>query len=84
MGSVLKHLLTAVVALASFPLLAALETTQSLEVRFCPASAVWAYPLESQRELQSLLLQNVAVINHGSARFNIDHIDIELLRPHRY
>ncbi len=83
MGSVLKHLLTAVVALASFPLLAALETTQSLEVRFCPASAVWAYPLESQRELQSLLLQNVAVINHGSARFNIDHIDIELLQSSR-
>jgi hypothetical protein len=83
MGSVLKHLLTAVVALASFPLLAAIETTQSLEVRFCPASAVWAYPLESQRELQSLLLQNVAVINHGSARFNIDHIDIELLQSSR-
>jgi hypothetical protein len=83
MGSVLKHLLTALVALASFSLLAAIETTQSLEVRFCPASAVWAYPLASQRELQSLLLQNVAVINHGSARFNIDHIDIELLQSSR-
>jgi murein DD-endopeptidase MepM/ murein hydrolase activator NlpD len=59
------------------------ESVPSIEVRFCPPSAVRTYPLESRRELQSLLLQNVAVINHGSAAFKIDNIDIELLQSNR-
>jgi murein DD-endopeptidase MepM/ murein hydrolase activator NlpD len=62
---------------------AAAETPRSIEIRFCPASAVRTYPLESRRDLQSLLLQNVAVINHGSAPFKIDDIDIELLQSNR-
>lgn len=56
------------------------EKPQSIEILFCPASAVRTYPLESRRELQGLLLQNVALINHGGAPFKIDNIDIELLR----
>jgi len=59
------------------------EKPQSVEVRFCPASAVRTYPLESRRDLQSLLLQNVAVINHGTTPFKIDDIDIELLQSNR-
>jgi murein DD-endopeptidase MepM/ murein hydrolase activator NlpD len=59
------------------------EKPQSVEIRFCPASAVRTYPLESRRDLQSLLLQNVAVINHDSAPFKIDDIEIELLRSNR-
>src|SRR5437867_2390421 len=59
---------------------AAAEPPKSVEVRFCPALAVRTYPLESRRDLQSLLLQNVAVINHGSAAFKIENIEIELLR----
>jgi murein DD-endopeptidase MepM/ murein hydrolase activator NlpD len=59
------------------------EKPQSVEIRFCPASAVRTYPLESRRDLQSLLLQNVAVINHGSAPFKIENIEIELLRSNR-
>jgi hypothetical protein len=39
--------------------------------------------LESRRDLQGLLLQNVAVINHGSVPFKIDDIDIELLQSNR-
>src|SRR5262249_58629445 len=62
---------------------AAAETPKSVEIRFCPASAVHTYPLENRRDLQSLLLQNVAVINHGSAPFKIDNIDIELLQANR-
>src|SRR5438132_11485522 len=62
---------------------AAAETPRSVEIRFCPASAVRTYPLESRRALQSLLLQNVAVINHGSAPFKIDDIDIELLQSNQ-
>src|SRR6266542_3535876 len=59
------------------------EKPQSVEVRFCPASTVRTYPLESRRDLQSLLLQNVAVINHGDAPFKIDNLDIELLQSNR-
>src|SRR6266481_1638174 len=62
---------------------AAAETPRSVEIRFCPASSVRTYPLESRRDLQSLLLQNAAVINHGSAPFKIDDIDIELLQSNR-
>jgi murein DD-endopeptidase MepM/ murein hydrolase activator NlpD len=59
------------------------DPQKSVELRFCPASAVRTYPLESRRDLQSLLLQNVAVINHGSAPFKIADIDIELLQANR-
>jgi murein DD-endopeptidase MepM/ murein hydrolase activator NlpD len=62
---------------------AAAQTPKSVEIRFCPASVVRTYPLESRRDLQGLLLQNVAVINHGSAPFKIDNIDIELLQSDR-
>ena len=68
---------------AVWSLSAAAAPPKSVEIRFCPASAVRTYPLESRRDLQSLLLQNVAVINHGSAPFKIDDIDIELLHANR-
>ncbi len=55
------------------------EPAPTIEIRFCPASAVRTYPLESRRELQSLLLQNVAVINHGKAAFDVKEIELELL-----
>src|SRR5215203_561083 len=63
--------------------LSAFADPKSVELRFCPASAVRTYPLEDRRDLQSLLLQNVAVINHGSAPFKIADIDIELLQANR-
>jgi murein DD-endopeptidase MepM/ murein hydrolase activator NlpD len=62
---------------------AAAESAKAIEIRFCPASAVRTYPLESRRALQSLLLQNIAVINHGEAPFKIENIDIELLQANR-
>jgi murein DD-endopeptidase MepM/ murein hydrolase activator NlpD len=68
---------------AAWLLSASAEKPQSVEIRFCPASAVRTYPLESRRDLQGLLLQNVAVINHGSAPFKTDSIDIELLQSNR-
>jgi len=62
---------------------AAAESPKPVEIRFCPASLVRTYPLESRRDLRGLLLQNIAVINHGEAPFEIDNIDIELLRSNR-
>jgi murein DD-endopeptidase MepM/ murein hydrolase activator NlpD len=58
----------------------AADTPKSVEIRFCPASAVRTYPLESRRELQGLLLQNAAIINHGPAVFDVKEIELELLQ----
>jgi Peptidase family M23 len=58
---------------------ASAEPPKSVEIRFCPASAVRTYPLESRRDLQSLLLQNAAVINHGQPAFDVKEIELELL-----
>ena len=55
------------------------EPPKSIEIRFCPASAVRTYPLESRRDLQSLLLQNAAVINRGQSAFDVKEIELELL-----
>jgi hypothetical protein len=56
------------------------ETTPPIEIRFCPAASVRTYPLEDRRELQSLLLHNMAVINHGAAAFQVKGITFELLK----
>jgi murein DD-endopeptidase MepM/ murein hydrolase activator NlpD len=76
----MKHILTGFLAFTLCFSSAFAETPPPIEVRFCPASAVHTYPLESRRDLQSLMLQNVAVINHGEAPFKIHHIEIELLQ----
>src|SRR2546430_15470705 len=74
----MKHILTGFLA---FTLLSAFaETPPPIEVRFCPASAIHTYPLESRREVNSLLLQNVAVLNHSAAAFKIRAVTIELLQ----
>jgi len=73
----------AALPLAVFTSATPARTAPSIEIRFCPASTVRTYPLESRREVQSLLLQNVAVINHGSAAFEINAIELELLQAGR-
>jgi murein DD-endopeptidase MepM/ murein hydrolase activator NlpD len=77
----MKYFAVAFFALALFAAVA--EESKPVEIRFCPASAVRTYPIENRRNLQSLLLQNVAVINHSDAVLKIDHIDIELLQSNR-
>src|SRR5262245_28567769 len=61
----------------------AITTSLSLEIRFCPESAVRSYPLDMQRDLKSLLLQNAAVINHDTAIFEVENVVIELLQSNR-
>ena len=73
----MKYLIVAFFAVWSLSAFA--EPLKSVEVRFCPASAVRTYPLESRRDLQSLLLQNAAVINHGQSAFDVKEIELELL-----
>jgi murein DD-endopeptidase MepM/ murein hydrolase activator NlpD len=78
-----KYLVAGFSAAALFTSHVASTTALPVETHFCPAAAVRTYPLESRREIQSLLLQNVAVINHGSAPFKIDNINFELLQSNR-
>jgi len=68
------------VELAQFSAGADPRPSSDVEIRFCPAARVHTYPLESQRDIHSLLLQNMAVINHGSTLFKIGGIDLELLQ----
>lgn len=61
------------------PSTAAVSTASQLEVRFCPATVARPYALDSLRGVQGLLLQNVAVINHGPP-VKLEAVEIELLR----
>ncbi len=48
-------------------------------VKFCPVEQVRTYPLESRRNIQSLVLQNVLVSHGGSAPVEIVGVDVELM-----
>lgn len=77
MHSVLK-IVTANVMLLSCA--ASAQDAGQLEIRFCPAAQVRTFPLESHRGVQSLLLQNAALINHAATPVEITALDVELLR----
>jgi murein DD-endopeptidase MepM/ murein hydrolase activator NlpD len=50
------------------------------EIRICPGTAVWTYPLESQRGVNSLVVQAVAVMNPaGGAPIRVDSVEFQLL-----
>jgi len=51
-----------------------------LEVRFCPVGNVWSYPAESQRGVQSVLLQNAAIVNRATEPIEITTVDIDLMQ----
>jgi murein DD-endopeptidase MepM/ murein hydrolase activator NlpD len=67
-------------ALLAFGASAIASETGPMEIRFCPATEVRTFPLESQRSVQSLVVQNVAVINPGATKIQLTGIDFELLR----
>jgi murein DD-endopeptidase MepM/ murein hydrolase activator NlpD len=58
----------------------AAQEIDTLEIRFCPTIQARTFPLESSRGVQSLLLQNAAVINHGVSSADITEVTLELLR----
>ena len=80
MIKLMKQIIIVFLAITLCSASAVTKTAPSVEIRFCPASAVHIYPLESRRELQGLLLQNLAVINHGAAAFKIKAVVLELLQ----
>ena len=61
------------------PLLHA-QAAGALEIRFCPAAQVRTYPLESRRDIRSLVLQNLLVINHGTDPVDVTEIDLSLMQ----
>jgi hypothetical protein len=74
----MKLSLIALLAALAPPGLAA--TAPSAEVRFCPATVARTYPLDSLRGVQSLNLQNLAVLNTGAEPLEVAAIDIDLVR----
>lgn len=75
----MKNLIGAAVLLAVCAVPAS-AASANLELRFCPSSQVRTYPLESRREIESLLLQNVAVINRSAMSVKVEAITIDLMR----
>ena len=70
----------AIIAILAGLALAAAEpaAAQDLEVRFCPGGALHTWPLADLRKLQSVLVQNVAIVNRG-APLTVTGIDLQLI-----
>jgi len=54
--------------------------SEPLEIRFCPTTELRTFPVESGRGAQSILVQNVAVINRRASRIQLTAVDFELQR----
>ncbi len=69
-------------ALSAVPVFAASAepgVSPDLEVRFCPAERIHPWPAAGSRQLSSLLLQNVAIVNRGTTPATVESVSIELL-----
>lgn len=56
------------------------QASPDTEIRFYPQKKLWTYQLETARGLNSAVLQNTAIINHGSADQVIGQVRFELMR----
>ena len=74
-----KEVFAFVVAGSILASAASAQVADGLEIRFCPTAQVRTFPLESARDVQSLLLQNAAIINHGASPADITSVTLELL-----
>lgn len=63
------------IACLSSPALAA-----GVEIKFCPAGELHAYPASDERKVSSLVLQNFALVNSSGAPAKVTSVQIELLR----
>lgn len=52
----------------------------AIEIRFCPEAVARPYPLDSLRGIQGLLIQNIALVNRGTALAALDSVEIALMR----
>ena len=49
------------------------------EIRFCPTSELRTYPLETRRQIGSVVLHDVAIVHRGAGNFEVTSITIDLL-----
>ena len=50
-----------------------------VEVRFYPDQALWSQPLESQRQIASVVVQNTAIVNRSTQPVTVEQLHFELL-----
>jgi murein DD-endopeptidase MepM/ murein hydrolase activator NlpD len=63
--------------------LALASQAQALAVRFYPGDHIYSYELAPDRDAHSVMIQNVAILNDGSAPVEIASVKIELLNADR-
>lgn len=59
--------------------LAGVSSASALDIRFYPAARVYTYELDGARNQQTVLVQNVAVINDTAAPLTVDSVEYALL-----
>ena len=64
----------------SFPALLQAQDSGYLEIKFCPAEQVRTYPLESRRDIRTLVLQNLLVVNHRSTPVDVTEVNLALMQ----
>lgn len=72
---------TAALALAAIA--GMVERANALDIQFYPGKRVYAYQLDGQRGTNSILVQNIAVINDGAAPVALNDVSLELLSSGR-
>ena len=77
-GTLMRSAFAIVISLSCLQAVAAGEPRQ--EIRFCPGDVARTYPLDSRGRVQSLLVPQIAVINHAAAPFTVSAIHLELLQ----
>lgn len=50
-----------------------------VEVRFCPAGQIWAYPLDDRGRSHSLVVQNLVIVNQSDVPVRVAAVHLELL-----
>src|SRR3954471_12192273 len=50
-----------------------------LEAKLCPARTLYAYPLAPGTRFQSLVVPDLALVNHGDAAAKLNEVAFELL-----
>jgi murein DD-endopeptidase MepM/ murein hydrolase activator NlpD len=58
---------------------AAPATATSTDIQFCPSAELRTYPLESRRQIESVVLQDLAIVRQEAGEVEITGIDIDLL-----
>ena len=61
----------------------AVTPAAAVEVRFYPVDRVYSYDLASDRDAHSVMVQNVALLNDGTAPTTISTVTIQLLQGER-